>query len=148
MTLIKVNNPAKQFVNPLWNNVFNDFFNTRFHGEEQASHVPSVNIIEDKSLYEIHVSAPGFTKENFKIEVEQNVLSISGEYKTENTENNADRKYTRKEFSYGSFKRSWSLPENIDTESIKASYENGILNVAIPKRIEEPVKTTREIKIA
>ncbi|MBX7181328.1 MAG: Hsp20/alpha crystallin family protein [Bacteroidia bacterium] len=148
MTLIKVNNPTKQFVNPMWNNLFNDFFTTRFTGEEHSSHVPSVNIVEDKNLYEIHVSAPGFNKDNFKIEVEQNVLSISGEYKTENTENNSERKYTRKEFSYGSFKRSWTLPENIETESIKASYENGILNVEIPKKVQEPVKTTREIKVS
>lgn len=147
MTLIKVNNATKHFVNPLWNNVFNDFFNNQFNGQEQASHVPSVNILEDDAFFEIHLSAPGFSKESFKIEVSENLLSIQGDSKIESGDEKSGRKYTRKEFSIGSFKRSWTLPKQIDVDAIKAKYENGILLVSIPKRLEDSKATTREVKI-
>ncbi len=146
MTLIKFNRPGKQYVSPLWNNVFNDFFHEN-SALEQANFVPAVNILEKPTSFEIHISAPGFVKENFKIAVENDLLSVSGEHKAETTEENFEKKYTRKEFAFGSFKRSWALPENVNSEDIKAVYENGILKLEIPKLTEEKVITTREIKI-
>lgn len=113
---------------------------------EFASYVPAVNIAEANDHFSIELSAPGFTKDAFKVEVENNTLTVSGEQKNEKAEEG--KTYTRKEFSFGSFKRAFSLPQTVDTDKIDAAYENGILKITIAKREEAKAKPAREIKIS
>jgi HSP20 family protein len=109
------------------------------------SNVPAVNIKETDTSFGIELAAPGKKKEDFNIEIDHNVLTISSEEKTEKEE--TDGKYTRKEFSYSSFRRAFTLPETVNTESINATYENGVLYVALPKREEALPKPKRFIEI-
>ena len=112
-----------------WNEWFDDrrFFN-------QVATVPSVNITENKDNYQVALAAPGLKKEDFKIDVEGNMLTISSE-KEENKEEK-NEKYTRKEYSYSSFSRSFTLPEDVKQEAIDAHYENGELKIMLPRREE------------
>lgn len=100
---------------------------------------PSINVKETEEVYELEVAAPGMQKEDFKIEMEKNLLTLSTEKKEEKVEKKEN--YTRKEFGYYSFKRSFSLPEDkVNMEDIAAKYEDGILKVAIPKKAKEELK--------
>ena len=148
MTLIKFKNPAAlgQFDRmPYFSEMVNEFVNGWVAPEFRKSAVPAVNIKESDTLVEIQLAAPGFKKEDFKIAVENDVLTIGAEVKKEEEEKKDS--YTRKEFSYSSFSRSFNLPEFLETENVKAVYENGILNIALPKKAE--VKTApKEIKIS
>ena len=111
------------------------------------STLPAVNIRENEELFMIEMAAPGLTKESFKVNFERNRLIISSELKEEKNENGD--KYSRHEFSYQSFQRSFVLPEGIvDGDKISAKYNNGILLVSIPKREEVKPKPAREIDIA
>ena len=103
-----------------------------------VKHQVSANIAENASQYELHLVAPGLKKEDFKIDVDKNLLSISFEHKEENKA--SDEKWLRQEFKIQSFKRSFSLNEKIDVAAIKAVYENGILNVILPKKEKEEAK--------
>ncbi len=117
-----------------------------FNGKDFAQFVPSVNLAESKSEWLIELSAPGFSKEDFKINLDKNLLTISAEHKTEVSKD--EKEYTRREFSYGSFKRSFRVKEDsIDAETIRATYENGILNVSLPKKAMEPEKKVKEIRV-
>jgi HSP20 family protein len=103
-----------------------------------------VNIIEREGGYELRMLAPGFTKEDLKLSMENEVLTISAEKKVEDLKEN--ERYTRREFSHSAFTRSFRLPETVNAEGIKAEYQNGVLQVHIPKA--EAVKPkTREISI-
>jgi len=104
---------------------------------------PAVNISEEKDKFEIEIAAPGLNKDDFKISIEDYYLKISSEKEYKNEEK--EKKFTRKEFGYSSFERSFALPENVNTEKIKASHENGILNIIIPK--EEKEKLIKQIRI-
>lgn len=110
---------------------------------------PSVNVKENEKEFALEVAAPGLDKQDFKVELNENVLSISAEKKTETAENNEQTKFTRKEFSYTSFKRSFTLDEeSVDAENIVAKYENGILHVSIPKKVKtEEEKKAKTISI-
>lgn len=101
--------------------------------------IPAVNIQEKNTNFVVQLAVPGLSKENFSIEVEENILKISAEVSSENEENKTEDeiKYTRKEFNYNSFKRSFTLPENVNVESVNASYENGVLEITLPKKEEE-----------
>jgi HSP20 family protein len=134
MTLVKF-----KPVSPMFSDALNDFFN---QGINESSHkLPAVNISEDANSFKIELAAPGINKEDFKINLEKDVLSISTEKKVENKEET--KQYSRREFSYHSFKRSFTLPENVDKENISAQYVNGILHLTIAKakKAEEVVKT-------
>jgi HSP20 family protein len=122
------------------------FTNDPFFKRDFASYVPAVNIAEAADSFSIELSAPGFSKEDFKVEVENDVLTISGEQKNEKSEEG--KTYTRKEFSFGSFKRAFSLPKTVDTDKIEAKYENGILTIIVSKREEAKSKPAREISIS
>ena len=110
-----------------------------------TTNVPAVNIKETDTSFEIELAAPGKKKEDFNIEIDHNVLTISSDEKTEKEE--TEGKYTRKEFSYSSFRRAFTLPETVNTENINATYENGVLQVALPKREEALPKPKRLIEI-
>lgn len=116
--------------------------------QDSFKSIPSVNVKETDSAFQVELAAPGLKKEDFKISVENNVLTISSEYKKEESASDEDGKYSRKEFSYSSFSRSFTLDEkHTDTENISASYEAGVLSLSIPKKTEpEKAKKTIEIQ--
>ena len=108
--------------------------------------IPSVNIKENADAFMVEVAAPGFEKGDFKIELNLNTLSISSEKKVEN-ETKEGEIFTKREFSYQSFSRSFTLPQIADGDRIEANYQNGILTVLIPKREEAKPKPARMIEI-
>lgn len=141
MTLIKWK-PATSNLSSYMDSFFNDEF---FKAPANLSQ-PSVNIVENENGYRLEVAAPGFSKNEFTVDVDQHVLTISGEKKSEQKEEKEN--YTRKEFSYSSFKRAFTLPETIDAENIVAGYENGILNIALPKKVEAKKEQKKTITVA
>jgi HSP20 family protein len=108
--------------------------------------MPAVNITEGKEDYKIEVAAPGLGKEDFKISLDNNVLNISSEKEVKNE--SKDENVLRREFSYSSFSRSFSLPDSVNGDKIKANHNDGILSIVIPKRDEAKVKPVRDIKIS
>ncbi|MFW5886461.1 MAG: Hsp20/alpha crystallin family protein [Bacteroidota bacterium] len=124
----------------LGSDLFDDF-NTKRKG-----FLPSVNIVEGNDDFRIEVAAPGLDKKDFKIDLDNDMLTIYSEKEEKNE--NKNEKMVRREFSYASFRRSFSLPESIDRDKIKASYKDGILNVHIPKKEEAKIKAPRKIEIS
>lgn len=146
MTLVKVNNPMTKSFDGLVNDFFNDFPAT--FGKtirEDVFGFPPVNIRENADAYQLEIAAPGLEKSDFTLNLDQNILTISTEKKEESKEENP--KFIRKEFSYKSFKRSFTVDEKIDATNISAKYENGILKVALPKK-EEVKVAAKEITIS
>lgn len=147
MTLIK----RTQNV-PAWPGFFNDFFDrdwmdwTNRNFSNTNTTLPAVNIKESADRFEVEMAAPGFEKGDFKIELNKDILTISSEKKVDK-ETNEDQQFTRREFSYQSFCRSFSLPDSSDRENISARYENGILKVEIPKMDHAKVRPARSIEI-
>jgi HSP20 family protein len=107
--------------------------------------LPAVNVTEGDEAYTIEVAAPGLEKKDFRIDLDNDVLTIAS-VREDNREENQDQ-YTRREFGYESFSRSFNLPELVDNEKISASHKNGILFVNIPKKEEAKVKPARQIAI-
>lgn len=120
--------------------------NSETFAPNHTQSLPAVNVIENENGFKLELAAPGLKKENFKINFNENTLTISAEkeVKTEETK----EKFTRKEFSYASFKRSFTLPKTVDGEKIAASYNEGILTVELPKKEEAKPKEPRSIEIA
>lgn len=129
--------------NPLLLDLFD---NDLFFGATKAATMPAANIKENEKCFNVELAVPGINKENLKIEINDDVLTISSEVKTENKEEKDG--YKRKEFCFSSFCRSFYLPDNASIDEISASYNNGILNIEIPKEKEEIVNKNREIKIS
>jgi len=110
--------------------------------------LPAVNIHESDESYEIEVAAPGMSKEDFQVQLEHNMLTISSEKKDERKEKKKGQ-YTRREFSYQSFQRSFTVPEmEVEGDKISAKYCDGVLCITLPKREEVKPKPAREIKIS
>ncbi|NMM49969.1 Hsp20/alpha crystallin family protein [Marinigracilibium pacificum] len=147
MTLIR----TKKDMFPALDNLFDDFFShDRGWGvgdfmRTGTESLPKVNVKEDKESYTIELAAPGKKKEDFKIELEDNILTISSDAEHEDTVN--EDNYTRREFKYSSFMRKFTLPESADGEKIKASYNHGVLDIHVPKREESKPKTPKSIDI-
>ncbi|TRZ42778.1 Hsp20/alpha crystallin family protein [Robertkochia solimangrovi] len=129
--------------------IFDELFRPDWFGgmENLNKNVPAVNIKERDGGFELELAAPGLKKENFNIEVDKNLLTISSEVKKENEANSEDGKYSRKEFSFSSFSRSFTLPETVNSDKINASYEDGVLKLDIPKKEEALPKPKRMIEI-
>jgi HSP20 family protein len=123
----------------------NDSMIPRFFNWETSQSVPAVNITEGKEDFRIEVAAPGLDKEDFKISLDNNVMNISSE-KEDKTESE-DENVLRREFSYSAFRRSFTLPATVNGDKIKATHNDGILTIVIPKKEEAKVKPVREIKI-
>ena len=140
--------PMLRFTRPAL--LANDFLRNNFFGDlldnDSNLSTPAVNIAENGESYSIEVAAPGLAKNDFKINLDHNVLTISSA--REDRKEEKEGKYTRQEFSYSSFSRSFTLPESVDAEKISASHKDGILYINIPKREEAKVKPAREIAIA
>jgi len=141
MTLIRRQhrNPLSDMMTNFFEHDLGDFFGKRFSD-------PAANIIENNDSFQLEIAAPGLVKNDFKINLENNILTISVEIEDEKREEG--KNYSRKEFYYGSFSRSFTLPKTIDLEKIKADYDNGILKIALPKKEEAKVELKKEIKIS
>jgi HSP20 family protein len=139
MTLVKFNEHKGANGYNTFNDLFDNFFNEGVLLNKKLENSPAVNIYENETSFELELAAPGLKKEDFKIKLEKDVLSISAELKPE-TETE-ERKVNRREFGYNSFKRAFNLPDLIDHGHIEAKYEDGILTVFIGKKEEEVVKT-------
>ena len=145
MTFVKVNNPINRSIDGLMNELFNDLPAT--FGKtmrEDVLNFPPVNIVEKTDAYHIELAAPGMDKADFNVKLEGKLLTISAEKKEDKTD--ATEKMIRKEFSYKSFKRSFTLDEKIDPATISAKYENGVLKLGLPKK-EEIKNSAKEIVI-
>ncbi len=142
MNLIKRNS------NLILPSLLDEIFKPDWNGGSQNFNttIPAVNIKESETDFKLELCAPGLKKEDFNIEIDQKTLSISSEKQTETEENNET--YSRKEFSFTSFKRTFNLPETVNFDAIEANYENGILNLRLPKREEALPKPKRVIEIA
>lgn len=128
-----------------FNNDLMDWKNSNFSSTNTS--LPAVNVLETNDEFVIELAAPGMNKNDFKVNFKNNVLTISSERKGEKEEKNEN--YTRKEFSYQSFQRSFTVSENsVLGEKISANYNNGILNIVLPKRDEIKPQPEREIKIS
>lgn len=120
--------------------IFNDFFDNEWMVKANAT-APAINVIETEKAYKVELAAPGMTKEDFNVRIdEENNLVISMEKKTENKEEKKDGRYLRREFSYSKFQQTMILPENVDKDHISAQVEYGVLNIELPKLSKEEVK--------
>lgn len=147
MALVKWNPEVSLFPSfPSW---FDDFFADRgdfaFPAVKGVS-MPAVNVTENKNEYKLEVAAPGFKKEDFKLEVKNGYLTISGESKQESEKKEED-KYTRREFRYSSFSRSFALPDNVQDAKISARYNDGILLITLPKSEVEAADVSKTIAV-
>jgi HSP20 family protein len=137
----------KQFYLP---NFADDFFGkdvvSNFLDNQSVFSMPAVNIVETKDNFKIEVAAPGLNKDDFKIDLHNNVLSISSE--KQNSKDDKNERIMRREFSYSSFKRSFGLPDLVEQDQIKAIHQNGVLIIEIPKRDEAKEKPARQISIS
>ncbi|HUW04733.1 MAG TPA: Hsp20/alpha crystallin family protein [Williamwhitmania sp.] len=124
-----------------------NWFENIVEGSTGRTTTPAVNVYEDKDDYRIEVAAPGLKKENFKLDLNQRVLSITSEKMGEQKEEQGG-KFIRKEFSYNSFCRTFALPSSVNAEKISAKYEEGILTVLLPKKEEAKVISARQIAIS
>lgn len=157
MTLVKFRRPFEHghtnnqvMYNSPFTGLMENFFGSDFFAKEYASFVPAVNVSEEAEKFNVELSAPGFEKTDFKIEVDKGVLMVSGEHKTETKEEGEknETKFTRREFSYGSFQRRFTLPEDVNAEAIDAKYENGILKLTLPKKEKAKESGARAISVA
>ena len=134
--------------NTWYPSIMDDFFNANWNFEvPNYSHsLPAVNIKEADKEFTLQIASPGLTKEDFEVSFEDNVLSIEVVKKNNDKENNND--FTRFEFDYNSFKRSFTIPESVEINKIEASYLNGILNIILPKKKEALPVPKKLIKIS
>lgn len=147
MTLARKTN---MFLPSFWDNFLSkdlmDWGSSNFSNTDTT--LPAVNVKESDESFEIEVAAPGMTKEDFKVNLENNVLTISSEKREEKKEEEKGR-YTRREFSYQSFQRSFTIPENlVEGDKIAAKYCDGLLCISLPKKEEVKPKPAREIQIS
>ena len=125
--------------------IFNDFFDNEWMARANAT-APAINVIESEKDYRVEVAAPGMTKDDFNIRIDENDnLVVSMEKKEEKNEDKKDGRYLRREFSYSKFQQTMVLPENAEKEKIEAKVENGVLNIIIPKMSEEAAKKAEKI---
>ncbi len=113
---------------------------------DRANSMPAVNIREDEKRFTLELAVPGIDKKDLKIDISEDILTISSESKTESEENTDG--YKRKEFSYSSFSRSFQIPENVNKDKIDANYRDGVLSVALPKTEVEKNRLSRQVKIS
>ncbi|QEM04073.1 Hsp20/alpha crystallin family protein [Mucilaginibacter rubeus] len=145
MTLVKFNNGLKNTsANPFFSDVFDSLINDSFLSDKLIARVPAVNVAETENEFHVELAVPGLKKEDFKINLDKNVLSVAAEKKTENVEEG--KKFSKREYSYNSFVRSFTLPESADQSKIEADYTDGILKLTVAKR-EEAKFQTREIAV-
>lgn len=148
-SLTKTNNDRNRLFTdfPL---LFDDAFSKNFFEKQsRIFNTPAVNIKETEKSFELELAVPGMDKKDFKIELKDGSITISAKHENKVEETNEKERYSRREFSYQSFSRSFVLAEDlVDTEAIQAKYENGILSVSIPKKSNAQINLSREIQIS
>ena len=144
MTLVRYNrnrNSLPTSVNGLMDKFFND---TSFDNTQMENFSPKVDVVESDKSFELYFAVPGFDKKSFIIDVEENILAISGERKLEELKD--DKKFTSFQTQYGSFKRTFKLPDTVDRTKMDAEYTDGILKIILPKDEIKVMKTSVKIK--
>ena len=126
--------------------IVNNFFDNEYDFFGRKNSDPGANIIENDDNFSLELAAPGMKKDDFRISLENNILTISAEMEDEKREEG--KNYTRREFYYGSFTRSFTLPRTIELEKIKADYADGILKLTLPKKEDAKLGLKKEIKIS
>ena len=129
---------------PWFGDVFDSIINDSYFNDRFVNKVPAVNIAETENEFHIELAVPGLKKEDFKINLDKNVLSVSAEKKTENVDES--KKYSKREYSYNSFVRSFTLPETADYAKIDAEYTDGVLKLNVAKKEEAKIQS-REISV-
>lgn len=140
MTQVRFNQPAQKTVNNIFDELFNEF--PAFWGRDMKGegNFPAANIIETADAFHVELMVPGRNKEDFKIDVDKGILTISYEKKAD-TATTDDTKKVRTEFNISSFKRSFTLNDKVNVDGIQAKYENGLLKMLLPKQtVKEPAK--------
>ena len=123
------------------------FFNVDWSGNKSwLSEMPPVNIVDKGGEFDIELAVPGMNKEDFHVTCENGYLTIKAEKEEKKEEK--DKNYTRREYNYNSFERSFSLPESVKADQVKAKYENGVLKLSLPKKEEAKAKPKMEVKIS
>jgi len=150
MTLARLSDNVSPSFPSLFNRLFEgdmmDWSNSNFAGNNST--LPAVNVRENQNEFIIEVAAPGMKKDDFNLDFDNGRLSISSEL-SEESKNDEGEKFTRREYYYRSFQRSFTVPQNIvDSDKIQAKYTDGILKVTLPKREEVKPKPTKQIKIS
>ncbi len=145
MASVKYNTLVNDFVPTSFNHLIDKFFheNAARAGGSSYSFVPRVDIFENENAFDLHLAAPGLTKEDFKIDLNENRLTVSGERKLKYEKN--EKNFHSVETQYGSFSRSFVLPENVDATKISAKYENGILALVVPKDEKKILKASIKV---
>jgi HSP20 family protein len=144
MTLVKFNNNRNNTLLPGFNDVIESIFNDTFFNDRMVTRVPAVNISESDNNYYVELAAPGLKREDFKLNLDNNQLSVSVEQSSNHQDN--QKNFSKREYSYSSFVRSFTLPESADADRIDAMYTDGILRIDIAKR-EEAKAVRRQIEI-
>jgi HSP20 family protein len=146
--LMKTNGTVFHPMQSLLNDFFSDsWFDSSLSNWSPAGNtLPAINVIENNDDFVIEVAAPGMKRDDFKVELDNHILTVSSE--KDNTDESGERSYTRREFSYYSFRRTFALPQQkVEGDKIAAKYEDGILRITVPKRDEAKVKPARQIKV-
>lgn len=141
--------PSRRVYNQNWlPSMFNDFFDNDWMEKSNAT-APAINVLENEHSYDLELAAPGMTKDDFKVSLDENGdLVINMEKKQENNDEKKHGHYLRREFSYSKFQQTMLLPEDADREKINAQVEHGVLKVNIPKVVKvEPEHTNKVIEI-
>jgi HSP20 family protein len=144
MSLVRYNNAVNEFPTT-FSNLIDRFFSESVarSGGSQYSFVPRVDILEDEKAFEIHVAVPGVNKDDFKIELNDNLLTISGERKLNREKKEGN--FQSIETQFGAFSRSFNLPDNVDASKISAKYNNGILELVVPKDEKKVLKASIKV---
>jgi HSP20 family protein len=144
MTLVRYNPALRNFNSRSFNNILDKFFQDTFETNGNGSgFVPAVDVAESEKAFELEFAVPGFNKEDFKLDYSDGQLTISGERKFQSEQKEVN--YHTRETKYGSFSRTFHLPENINDDKIQAAYKDGILKVTLPK--DEKKELKKSIKI-
>ena len=145
MSIVRYNSTLNDFVPTTFSNLIDKFFNESLsrQGGSAYSFVPKVDIVETEKAFAIHVAVPGVNKDDFKIDLNDNFLTISGERKFVGEKESSN--FRSIETQYGTFSRSFAMPENVDAAKITATYNNGILELVIPKDEKKTLKTTIKV---
>lgn len=148
MTLMRRSNSMWPNLNTFFDDfISRDFFDSTWNrNSATGTTIPAVNIVETKDDFQVEMAAPGMSKKDFHVELDNDMLTISSEKQTTHEDN--DRSYARQEFNYLSFKRSFYLPNTVESEKIKAIYQDGVLRLVIPKKEEAKQKPVRQISIS
>lgn len=141
-TLAKINEKLPTVFEDLFK-PWDEWFDGGFWG--RTMNIPAVNIVEHDNDYQVALAVPGMKKDDFKIDVDGNMLTISS--KKEETKEEKEKKFTRKEYNYSSFTRSFTLPEAINKEKIEAKYEDGVLKLVLPRKEEAKKPAAKHIDV-